>query len=259
MLVVVDGETPALAREVTDVLAAEFEAMGETFRDVYVPGGGAFFEDNALLYRTPDELDVFADQLVARVPAPRPAFTDRLPAVAEAQLPTACPTGGLAGLEPDQTAIAQLQRASALLRSGHAPACSDCCGTQSGRDKERSDRRSPGIEGGLEQRQPHERRDRHRQSHQQTERFEATGPGPQLQQHLLFGRWRSVRRRRGFVHPFTLVWQIGPDSDDGPRELQTRRSLGFGQAQPSPGDQMASSRNVWCSPPSRQMRWVAER
>ena len=49
MLVVVDGETPALAREATDALAVELEAMGDTFRDVYVPGGGSFFEEHALL------------------------------------------------------------------------------------------------------------------------------------------------------------------------------------------------------------------
>lgn len=63
MLVVIDGATPALARESTDRLAAALEEMGETFRDVYVPGGGAFFEDHGLLYRTPGELDEFADQL----------------------------------------------------------------------------------------------------------------------------------------------------------------------------------------------------
>ncbi|MBJ19842.1 MAG: hypothetical protein CL933_10535 [Deltaproteobacteria bacterium] len=63
ILVVIDGETPALARNATDALAAELKSMGETFRDVYVPGGGTFFEEHALLYRTPDELDDFADQL----------------------------------------------------------------------------------------------------------------------------------------------------------------------------------------------------
>ena len=68
MLVVVDGETPALAREATDVLAAELESMGDTFRDVYVPGGGKFFEEHALLYRTTEELDEFADQLAALQP-----------------------------------------------------------------------------------------------------------------------------------------------------------------------------------------------
>lgn len=68
MLVVVDGETPALTREATDALTAELEAMGDTFRDVYVPGGGAFFEEHALLYRTADELDEFADQLATLQP-----------------------------------------------------------------------------------------------------------------------------------------------------------------------------------------------
>ena len=68
MLVVVDGETPSLAREATDALAAELESMGDTFRDVYVPGGGKFFEEHALLYRTTEELDEFADQLAAQQP-----------------------------------------------------------------------------------------------------------------------------------------------------------------------------------------------
>ena len=68
MLVVIDGETPALAREATDALALELEAMGDTFRDVYVPVGGTFFEEHALLYRTPDELDEFADQLATLQP-----------------------------------------------------------------------------------------------------------------------------------------------------------------------------------------------
>ena len=68
MLVVIDGETPALAREATDALALELESMGDTFRNVYVPGGGTFFEEHALLYRTPDELDEFADQLATLQP-----------------------------------------------------------------------------------------------------------------------------------------------------------------------------------------------
>jgi len=68
ILVVIDGETPALARDATHALAAELESMGETFKNVYVPGGGTFFEENALLYRTPDELEDFADQLLRLQP-----------------------------------------------------------------------------------------------------------------------------------------------------------------------------------------------
>ncbi len=68
MLVVVDGETPAMARDATTALAEALEAMGDTFRDVYIPGGGSFFEDHALLYRTPRELDDLADQLATLQP-----------------------------------------------------------------------------------------------------------------------------------------------------------------------------------------------
>ena len=68
MLVVVDGETPAMARDATNALADALEAMGDRFRDVYIPGGGSFFEDHALLYRTPAELDDLADQLATLQP-----------------------------------------------------------------------------------------------------------------------------------------------------------------------------------------------
>lgn len=68
ILVVVDGATPALARDATDALARRLEREGDAFKDVYVPGGGAFFEEHALLYRTPDELDRLADDLAAFQP-----------------------------------------------------------------------------------------------------------------------------------------------------------------------------------------------
>jgi hopanoid biosynthesis associated RND transporter like protein HpnN len=68
ILIVVDGETPALARDATNQLAERLEAMNDAFKDVYVPGGGSFFEDHALLYLTPDELDDLADDLAALQP-----------------------------------------------------------------------------------------------------------------------------------------------------------------------------------------------
>ncbi|MFK7895730.1 MAG: MMPL family transporter [Myxococcota bacterium] len=68
ILIVVDGETPALARDATDALAAGLRAQNGAFKDVYVPGGGAFFEDHGLLYRTPDDLDAFADQVATLQP-----------------------------------------------------------------------------------------------------------------------------------------------------------------------------------------------
>jgi hypothetical protein len=68
LLIVVDGETPELARESADALEKKLAARSERFTDVYQPGGGAFFEKNGLLYRTPDELDQFADQMARMQP-----------------------------------------------------------------------------------------------------------------------------------------------------------------------------------------------
>jgi hypothetical protein len=68
MLIVVDGKTPALARDATDALAEALSAQTETFKHVYVPGGGAFFEEHALLYRSADELDRFGDDLASLQP-----------------------------------------------------------------------------------------------------------------------------------------------------------------------------------------------
>jgi hopanoid biosynthesis associated RND transporter like protein HpnN len=68
ILIVIDGETPALARDTTNRLAERLETMDDVFKDVYVPGGGSFFEDHALLYLTADELDDLADDLAALQP-----------------------------------------------------------------------------------------------------------------------------------------------------------------------------------------------
>ncbi|MCS5637689.1 MAG: MMPL family transporter, partial [Myxococcota bacterium] len=63
LLVVIDAETPELAREAASRLAARLRADPEYVEDAYVPGGGDFFETHGLLYRGVDELDVFADQM----------------------------------------------------------------------------------------------------------------------------------------------------------------------------------------------------
>jgi hopanoid biosynthesis associated RND transporter like protein HpnN len=68
MLIVIDGETPALARDATNALASALAEQTESFKRIYVPGGGAFFEDHALLYRSPEELDRFGDQLAILQP-----------------------------------------------------------------------------------------------------------------------------------------------------------------------------------------------
>ena len=76
LLIVIDAETPALAREsVAKPRGPSGSSAARDFTDVYIPGGGSFFERNGLLYRSVEELDLFADQM-ARAPAgARPART----------------------------------------------------------------------------------------------------------------------------------------------------------------------------------------
>ncbi len=52
LLIVIDAETPALAREASQSLAASLARRSRDFTDVYIPGGGSFFERNGLLYRS---------------------------------------------------------------------------------------------------------------------------------------------------------------------------------------------------------------
>ena len=68
LLVVIDGKNPELARDAADRLVAALRARPERFEDVYLPGGGGFFERNGLLYRSVDELDEFADRVAAIQP-----------------------------------------------------------------------------------------------------------------------------------------------------------------------------------------------
>ncbi len=68
ILIVVDGDTPALARDATNALAKQLKEDPGAFKEVYVPGGGSFFEDHALLYSTAEELDRLADDLAALQP-----------------------------------------------------------------------------------------------------------------------------------------------------------------------------------------------
>ena len=66
LLIVVEGETPELARDAADGLTAGLRSRPDAFTDAYIPGGGSFFERAGLLYRSVEELEEFADQM-ARV------------------------------------------------------------------------------------------------------------------------------------------------------------------------------------------------
>jgi hopanoid biosynthesis associated RND transporter like protein HpnN len=68
LLVVVDGETPELARNATERLRDALAPLTDQFTRVYIPGGGDFFERHALLYRELDDLDVFAAEMARMQP-----------------------------------------------------------------------------------------------------------------------------------------------------------------------------------------------
>lgn len=63
LLIVVDADTPELARSAADAMADRLRQRPDRFTDVYVPRGGRFLEEHALLYRSVDELDDFTDHL----------------------------------------------------------------------------------------------------------------------------------------------------------------------------------------------------
>jgi hopanoid biosynthesis associated RND transporter like protein HpnN len=63
LFIVIDGETPELAREAAEGLTQRLDEAGQYFTDAYMPGGGEFFEQNGLLYRSTEDLDVFADEM----------------------------------------------------------------------------------------------------------------------------------------------------------------------------------------------------
>lgn len=68
LLVVVDAETPELARDAAARITDRLDADPEHFADAYPAGGGDFFETHGLLYRSLDELDTFADQMARLQP-----------------------------------------------------------------------------------------------------------------------------------------------------------------------------------------------
>ncbi len=76
LLIVVDAQTPEQARAAAEDLAAAIAENEETFKDVYIPGGEPFFQRYGLLYRTPEELDEFVDQMALIQPLIAELSTD---------------------------------------------------------------------------------------------------------------------------------------------------------------------------------------
>jgi hypothetical protein len=67
LFVVVDAESPLRAKKAADALAAALEE-GKLFTQVYVPGGGEYFETHALLYLSVEELEDITDNLASVQP-----------------------------------------------------------------------------------------------------------------------------------------------------------------------------------------------
>jgi hopanoid biosynthesis associated RND transporter like protein HpnN len=68
ILVVIDAKTPELARAAGEQMETALRAQSDHFTEVYMPGGGPFFEEHGLLYRSLDDLDRFAEQMARMQP-----------------------------------------------------------------------------------------------------------------------------------------------------------------------------------------------
>lgn len=68
IVVVVDGATPELAENAARVLASRLRAAPALFNEVYVPGGGAFFQHNGLLYLSLPQLHDVVRTITAAQP-----------------------------------------------------------------------------------------------------------------------------------------------------------------------------------------------
>lgn len=68
LLLVIDGSTPEQASNAAEALAARLAEQPEHFSEVFIPGGGDFFEERGLLYQSIDDLEEFADQMARLQP-----------------------------------------------------------------------------------------------------------------------------------------------------------------------------------------------
>ena len=68
ILIVVDGDSHDATRLASERIAERIRGQPDLFSSVYVPGGGPFFERNALLYLEIGELEEIADRLAMAQP-----------------------------------------------------------------------------------------------------------------------------------------------------------------------------------------------
>ena len=63
LLIVIDGDTPDIAQDASSALAGRLKRETGLFDTVYFPAGERFFQEHALLYLNPSELEDLADNL----------------------------------------------------------------------------------------------------------------------------------------------------------------------------------------------------
>ena len=68
LLIVIDARSGMQAQESADRLVEALALRTDLFTEVFEPGSGGFFERNGLLYRSPDDLEAFGDQMAAYQP-----------------------------------------------------------------------------------------------------------------------------------------------------------------------------------------------
>jgi hopanoid biosynthesis associated RND transporter like protein HpnN len=68
LLIVIDARSGTQAQESADRLVAALAPQKDLFTGVFEPGSGGFFERHGLLYRSPDDLETFADEMAAYQP-----------------------------------------------------------------------------------------------------------------------------------------------------------------------------------------------
>lgn len=68
LAIVLDGATPDQAEDAATALAARLRSQTDLFKTVRVPEGGRFFQQNGLLFLPTDDVQKFADQIIAAQP-----------------------------------------------------------------------------------------------------------------------------------------------------------------------------------------------
>lgn len=76
LAIVIDGQTPELADSAAAKLAEALQAEPSLFRTVRRPDGGAFFNQNGILFLSKDEIQKTADDVVAAQPMLGPLAAD---------------------------------------------------------------------------------------------------------------------------------------------------------------------------------------